>query len=196
MWSISWFRDEFGAAVTADADAADVSVEDLLNAEAAQVPVGSDGLLTVHDWAAPPQARSCKGALIGFDGRHTRAHVYRSMLEGIALRLKTHMDPMAVGRSAVHRVDRQRWRRQQRRHDADPRQCPWRSCGPGIGSRPRPPSASGQRRDVRRDLVHHRWTQPRRSSNATTPSSRCPNTRRSMPFWRRSRRASTSTSIR
>ncbi len=96
MWSISWFRDEFGAAAIADAEAADVSMEDLLNAEAAQVPVGSDGLLTVHDWAAPPQAPFRKGALVGFDGRHTRAHVYRSMLEGIALRLKTHMDPMAV----------------------------------------------------------------------------------------------------
>ena len=34
--------------------------------------------------------------MIGFDGRHTRAHMYRSVLEGIALRLKNHMDPMAA----------------------------------------------------------------------------------------------------
>ena len=60
------------------------------------MPAGSDGLLTIHDWAAPPHAPFRKGAMIGFDGRHTSAHVYRSILEGIALRLKTHMDPMAV----------------------------------------------------------------------------------------------------
>ena len=86
MWSVSWFRDEFGAGAT----------EDELNAEAAEVAPGSDGLLTIHDWAAPPHAPFRKGAMIGFDGRHTRAHVYRSILEGIALRLKTHMDPMAA----------------------------------------------------------------------------------------------------
>ena len=86
MWSVSWFRDQFGAGAT----------EDELNARAAQVPPGSDGLLTIHDWAAPPHAPFRKGAMIGFDGRHTSAHVYRSILEGIALRLKTHMDPMAA----------------------------------------------------------------------------------------------------
>ncbi|MEO0493875.1 MAG: FGGY-family carbohydrate kinase [Actinomycetota bacterium] len=86
MWSVSWFRDEFGAGAT----------EDELNARAAEVPAGSDGLLTIHDWAAPPHAPFRKGAMIGFDGRHSNAHVYRSILEGIALRLKTHMDPMAA----------------------------------------------------------------------------------------------------
>ena len=86
MWSVSWFRDEFGAGAT----------EDHLNAEAAAVAPGSDGLVTIHDWAAPPHAPFRKGAMIGFDGRHTRAHVYRSILEGIAVRLKTHMDPMAA----------------------------------------------------------------------------------------------------
>ena len=104
MWTISWFRDEFGAATLAAAEAAEAagapiagrSIEDLLNAEAARVPAGSDGLLTVHDWAAPPHAPLRKGAMIGFDGRHGRAHMYRSVLEGIALRLKTHMDPMAA----------------------------------------------------------------------------------------------------
>ena len=86
MWTVSWFRDQFGAG----------AAEHELNAEAADVPPGSDGLLTIHDWAAPPHAPFRKGAMIGFDGRHSRAHVYRSILEGIAIRLKTHMDPMAA----------------------------------------------------------------------------------------------------
>ena len=106
MWTISWFRDQFGAAAAAEADRNGASLEELLNAEAEQVPPGSDGLLTVHDWAAPPHAPFRRGAMIGFDGRHTRGHLYRSVLEGIALRLKTHMDPMAaeLGQPFTHLV--------------------------------------------------------------------------------------------
>ena len=100
MWAVSWFRDEFGAAAVEasgrDLTAEGVSVEDVLNDEASRVPAGSEGLLTIHDWAAPPDAPFRKGAMIGFDGRHTRAHLYRSLLEGIALRLKNRMDPMAA----------------------------------------------------------------------------------------------------
>jgi len=33
--------------------------------------------------------------MFGFDGRHTRAHIYRSMIEGIAFTMKNHMDKMA-----------------------------------------------------------------------------------------------------
>ena len=85
MWSVSWFRDQFAAGAS----------ERELDVEAQTVPPGCDGLLTVHDWAAPPHAPFRKGALIGFDGRHGRAHVYRSILEGIALRLRRHMQQMA-----------------------------------------------------------------------------------------------------
>jgi sugar (pentulose or hexulose) kinase len=35
-----------------------------------------------------------KGVMFGFDGRHTRAHIYRSILEGIAFTVKNHMDEM------------------------------------------------------------------------------------------------------
>jgi sugar (pentulose or hexulose) kinase len=59
------------------------------------VPAWCEGLITVHDWAPPPEAEFRKGAMIGFDGRHTRAHMYRSILEGIAFTMKNHMDKMA-----------------------------------------------------------------------------------------------------
>ncbi|QKJ88366.1 sugar kinase [Paramixta manurensis] len=95
MWTISWFRDQFGAAAQADAHQQGLSIEELLNQESAAVPAGSDGLITVHDWAAPAEAEYRKGAMIGFDGRHTRAHMYRSLLEGIVLTMKNHMDAMA-----------------------------------------------------------------------------------------------------
>lgn len=95
MWTISWFRDQFGAAALAEAEEKGHSIEELLNQEASRVPAGSEGLITIHDWAPPSEAEFRKGAMIGFDGRHTRAHMYRSVLEGIAFTMKNHMDKMA-----------------------------------------------------------------------------------------------------
>ncbi|KJV45287.1 sugar kinase [Pantoea sp. BL1] len=94
MWTVSWFRDQFGAAALQDAQDTGVDIETLLGAEASVVPAGSDGLLTLHDWAAPAEAPWRKGAIIGFDGRHTRAHLFRSLLEGIVFTMKNHLDPM------------------------------------------------------------------------------------------------------
>ncbi|OON40915.1 sugar kinase [Izhakiella australiensis] len=95
MWTVSWFRDQFGAAALAEATDRGVSIEQLMNQQAAQVPPGSEGLITLHDWAPPAEAEFRKGAILGFDGRHTRAHMFRSLLEGIALTMKNHMDKMA-----------------------------------------------------------------------------------------------------
>lgn len=59
-----------------------------LENQAAALPIGSDGLLALPYWGAvmtpywDPLARGC---WIGLSGSHTRAHLYRSLLEGIAL---------------------------------------------------------------------------------------------------------------
>lgn len=95
MWTVSWFRDLLGPAAAEVADAAGERVEDMLNREAAEVPAGSDGLLTVLDWLAPADARFRKGSILGFDGRQGRAHVYRSILEGIALTMRQRAGEMA-----------------------------------------------------------------------------------------------------
>lgn len=70
------------------------TIEELFNREAESVPAGCEGLLTVHDWAPPVTAVYRKGVMFGFDSRHTRAHIYRSILEGIAFTVKNHMDKM------------------------------------------------------------------------------------------------------
>ncbi len=61
---------------------------ELLEREAETVPAGSDGLMTVLDWLAPTDRPFRKGVMLGFDARHTRGHVYRSILEAIALTMK------------------------------------------------------------------------------------------------------------
>jgi sugar (pentulose or hexulose) kinase len=73
-----------------------LSREEYLEREAAQVPAGSDGLMTVLDWLAPGDKPFRKGTMLGFDARHTRGHVYRSILEAIALTMKHHVDAMCT----------------------------------------------------------------------------------------------------
>jgi len=96
MWTVSWFRDLLGPDFAAAAEAAGERAEDRLNREATAVPAGSDGLLTVLDWLAPADATFRKGSILGFDGRQGRAHVYRSILEGIAMTMRDRGDAMAA----------------------------------------------------------------------------------------------------
>jgi sugar (pentulose or hexulose) kinase len=52
--------------------------------------------MTVLDWLAPTDRPYRKGVMLGFDARHTRGHVYRSILEAIALTMKVRVDAMCT----------------------------------------------------------------------------------------------------
>lgn len=85
--SLRWFRNRFGAKASGDgADAYDA-----LTKEAAEAPAGSDGLL----WApylmgerTPHLDPLARAALIGLTASHSRAHVVRAILEGVAFSLQ------------------------------------------------------------------------------------------------------------
>jgi len=94
MWTVSWFKDLFGDDVYLKAKNLGISPEEYLNREAQTVPAGCNGLMTVLDWLAPTDKPYKKGLMIGFDARHTRAHMFRSILEAIALTMKNHADAM------------------------------------------------------------------------------------------------------
>ena len=84
----TWFRRELGTSASAEPDPA-------LDAAAAAVPPGADGLLTLPYWNAaqtPHWDPHASGAVLGWRGSHTRAHVYRSLLEGIAQELRLQLD--------------------------------------------------------------------------------------------------------
>lgn len=66
-----------------------------LEAAAAAVPVGAEGLLTLPYWNAaqtPWWDPTARGATVGWHGRHTRAHLYRSILEGVGFELALHLE--------------------------------------------------------------------------------------------------------
>ncbi len=88
MWTISWFLDNFSKNFDAQARAKNMSIIDYCNKQAAKIPAGSDGLITVLDWLAPVDQPYKKGAFIGFDYRHNGLHIYRSILEAIAFKIK------------------------------------------------------------------------------------------------------------
>ncbi len=94
MWTLTWFLDLLGEEVADRAASLGFSREEYVEREAAQVPAGSDGLMTVLDWLAPTDKPFRKGMMLGFDARHSRGHVYRSILESIALTMKQHVDAM------------------------------------------------------------------------------------------------------
>ena len=79
--SLRWFRDQFAGGISYDA----------LMKEAAAAPAGADGLL----WApylmgerTPHLDPNARGALVGLTAQHTRAHVIRAILEGVAFSLR------------------------------------------------------------------------------------------------------------
>lgn len=83
-----WFRMEFGR------DALDGAPDPALDREAAAIPIGADGLLTLPYWncaQTPYWDPVARGATVGWHGGHTRAHFYRSILEAVAYELRLHL---------------------------------------------------------------------------------------------------------
>ncbi len=89
-WMVSWFKNQFGQHEQRIADERGIPPEVLFDELVRQVPAGSDGLILQPYWTPGirypgPEAR---GAIIGFSDVHTRAHIYRAILEGLAFALR------------------------------------------------------------------------------------------------------------
>lgn len=94
MWTVSWFKNLAGDEISKIAELENISEEDVLNRIAESIAPGSDGLITVLDWLSPPSHPFRKGMMLGFDQRHTKFHMYRSILEAIAYTIKNNIDLM------------------------------------------------------------------------------------------------------
>ena len=85
---IKWFRNQF-------APEADYSQ---LDASAADLVAGSDGLVLLPYFLGektPVQDPQARGTLVGLTLTHTRAHVYRAVLEGISYGFRHHLQVFA-----------------------------------------------------------------------------------------------------
>lgn len=88
FWMVNWFKQEFGQNEVEQAQTLGVSAESLFDQLVAQVPPGSMGLMLQPYWSPGLKNLEAKGAIIGFGDVHTRAHIYRSILEGLAYALR------------------------------------------------------------------------------------------------------------
>jgi sugar (pentulose or hexulose) kinase len=89
-WMVTWFKQQFGLREQNIADERGIEPEALFDELVRSVSPGSDGLVLQPYWSPGlvfpgPEAR---GAMIGFSDVHTRAHVYRAILEGLAYALR------------------------------------------------------------------------------------------------------------
>lgn len=105
-----WFRDQFTGEQARQAAAREMDVYEFLNAEAAGVPPGSDGLIllpTLMGSVTPTWDADMRGAFLGFTLSHTRAHFVRALLEGSAYALRDitdRMQAMGLGVRAIRAV--------------------------------------------------------------------------------------------
>ncbi len=84
---LRYFRDSFGAFERSVERDLGVDSYDLLNLEAEKTPPGSDGLLVLPHFmgARVPQFnRNARGILFGWSLNHTKGHVIRALMEGVA----------------------------------------------------------------------------------------------------------------
>src|SRR4051795_3036645 len=89
--SLRWYRDNFGAASPGLQKKDGRDPYDVFAEEAAAAPAGSEGAL----WApylmgerTPHLDPNARAALVGLAASHTRAHVVRAVLEGVAFSLR------------------------------------------------------------------------------------------------------------
>ncbi len=90
FWMVSWFKKQFGLKEQQVASEKGLAPEALFDELVNSVPAGSMGLMLQPYWSPGTRVPGpeAKGAVIGFGDVHTRAHLYRSILEGLAYGLR------------------------------------------------------------------------------------------------------------
>jgi sugar (pentulose or hexulose) kinase len=91
FWMVSWFLEQFGALELQEAAARQVAPEVLLEELLLETEPGAGGLVLQPFWnpvlgETGPEGR---GSIVGFKDFHTRAHLYRALIEGLAFALRS-----------------------------------------------------------------------------------------------------------
>jgi xylulokinase len=93
--SLRWFRDQFAPSETWYARNTDADPYELLIRQAERVPPGSDGLLWLPylmGERTPHLDALARGMWFGLTAAHTRGHMIRSILEGVAFSLRDSLE--------------------------------------------------------------------------------------------------------
>jgi xylulokinase len=92
---VRWFRDQFGDKEKEVERKSNISAYKLLDEQAVEISPGSEGLLLLPYFMgerSPIWDPDAKGTIIGLSLYHTRKHVYRAILEGVAYSLRHNIE--------------------------------------------------------------------------------------------------------
>ena len=92
---LRWFRDQFGEAERSVAATMGEDAYDLLAQEAATIAPGAEGLVLIphlQGAMAPESNANARGAVVGLNLRHGRAHITRAILESIAFVVRRNVE--------------------------------------------------------------------------------------------------------
>lgn len=101
-WMISWFRDNFAHKETAESMIDKMAVEEKLNQQMMKIPPGSEGLVLSPYWGPGLRRPEAKGAIIGWSDVHTKVHLYRAIVEGVAFGIQEGF--LGMQKRTKHRV--------------------------------------------------------------------------------------------
>ena len=87
-WMLTWFTKEFASELFDEAKLQELAVEEIMNSKISHIPPGSEGLVVQPYWGPGLSRPLSKGSVVGFSDVHTREHLYRAIIEGIAYALR------------------------------------------------------------------------------------------------------------
>ena len=105
-WMLKWFASEFAGELEKEARLRDIPTEQILDEWLNDVPVGSDGLVLQPYWGPGLARPLAKGAMVGFSSVHTRKHIYRAIVEGIAFAVREGLE--SIEKSQMEKVQKLR----------------------------------------------------------------------------------------
>ncbi|PHR92703.1 MAG: carbohydrate kinase [Robiginitomaculum sp.] len=95
-WMVNWFKQEFGHPERRRADKQNIAPETLFDELLLATPPGAMGLVLRPNWGGNiGKDKASKGAILGFRELHTRGHLYRAIVEGIAFELRKGLSEIA-----------------------------------------------------------------------------------------------------
>jgi len=107
-YCIRWFRDQLGKVESSAAEQINLSPYSILDLEAEGVPPGSEGLIFMPHMMvgerAPYWDDNVRSCLAGLTVYHTRAHVFRAFLEGVAYALRFSVETAIKAGMPLRRV--------------------------------------------------------------------------------------------
>jgi sugar (pentulose or hexulose) kinase len=98
--TVTWFTNELAHYEKELSRLKGTSPEELLDVAVRDVPAGSLGLIAQPYWTPPFHRQEARGAIVGLTMAHSRAHIYRAILEGFAYEIRAGYEVMA-GKTGV-----------------------------------------------------------------------------------------------